>query len=55
MYPPRVKMTVSIKHPNLNQFILPVKFEGCRDDGELDMDLTLPFGMHDILCINQLL
>ena len=50
MYPPRVKMTVSIKDPN-TQFVLPVKFSGCRNDGELDMDITLPLGMNTIsLC-----
>ena len=42
MYPPRVKMTVSIREPNLT-VILPVKFTGCKTDGRLDMDLTLPF------------
>ena len=43
MYPPRVKMTVSIKDPNAH-FVLPVKFVGCIEN-ELDTDLTLPLGI----------
>ena len=43
MYPPRVKMTVSIKDSSITDFVLPVKFIGCRDN-ELDTDLTLPLG-----------
>ena len=44
MHPPRVKMTVSIKDSSLTDFVLPVKFVGCRDN-ELDTDLTLPLGI----------
>ena len=40
MYPPRIKMTVSMNNPN--QFItLPVKVLGCEGD-KLDVELTLP-------------
>ena len=49
MYPPRVKMTVSIKDSSLTHFVLPVKFVGCKDN-ELDTDLTLPLGIiHSML------
>ena len=45
MYPPRVKMTVSMKNPKLNHSItLPVKVLGCEGDGKLDVELTLPLG-----------
>ena len=45
MYPPRVKMTVSMKNPKLNHSItLPVKFLGSVGDDKLDVELTLPLG-----------
>ena len=37
-------MTVSIKDLSLTDFVLPVKFLGCKDH-ELDTDLTLPLGI----------
>ena len=45
MYPPCVKMTVSMKNPKLNHSItLPIKFLGCVGDGKLDIEVTLPLG-----------
>ena len=44
MYPPRVKMTVSMKCSDL-AFKLPIKFNGCSDDSQLDTELTFPLGM----------
>lgn len=48
MYPPRVKMTVSIYMNNPDPFTLPVKFLGCEgtSDDKLDVELTLPLGKH---------
>ena len=43
MYPPRVKMTVSLKNPDLT-LKLPVKFTGCLSDSQLDVELTFPLG-----------
>ena len=43
MYPPRVVMTISIRNPELTH-TLPIKFEGCADNSQLDIDLTIPFG-----------
>ena len=48
MYPPRVKMTVSINDSNLTHFVLPVKFVGCRDN-ELETDLTLPLSIQSCM------
>ena len=42
MYPPRIKMTIVMKDADLT-LVIPVKFEGCTKDSQLDMDLTLPF------------
>ena len=44
IYPPRVKMTISINDPSLTHFVLPVKFVGCSEN-ELDTDLFLPLGI----------
>ena len=41
MYPPRVKMTVSLVHSH-QAFKLPVKFEGCSSDSQVDLELTFP-------------
>ena len=46
MYPPRVMMTISIRSPELTH-ALPIKFEGCADNSQLDVDLTIPFGKLD--------
>ena len=43
MYPPRVKMTVSMRNPKLTH-TLPIKFEGCEDNLQLNVDLTIPLG-----------
>ena len=43
MYPPQVKMTVSIRNPEFT-LTLPVKFEGCTDNSQLNVDLTIPLG-----------
>lgn len=43
MYPPRVKMTVTLINPD--QILkLPVKFEGCSSDSQLNADITFPLG-----------
>ena len=44
MYPPRVKMTVCIRGSN-QQFKLPVKFSGCSNESQLDVELIFPLGM----------
>ena len=46
MYPPRVKMTVSMTNPSCFS-TLPVKVSGCEGDGKLDMELTLPLGKYN--------
>ena len=43
MYPPRVKMTVSMNSSDV-AFKLPIKFNGCSDDSQLDIELTFPLG-----------
>ena len=43
MYPPRVKMTVTLINPD--QILkLPVKFEGCSSDSQLNADITFLLG-----------
>lgn len=46
MYPPRVKMTVSLRNPDLT-LKLPVKFSGCLSDSQLDVELTFPLGKNE--------
>lgn len=41
MYPPQVKMTVIMNNSDL-VLKIPVKFEGCTSDSQLDVELTLP-------------
>ena len=48
MYPPRVKMTVSINNPN-HSITLPVKVLGCEGDDKLDVELTLPLSKQNNL------
>ena len=43
MYPPRVKMTVSLASPTVT-FKLPVKFSGTVSDDEMNTELTFPLG-----------
>ena len=44
MYPPRVTMTVDA--PNIEPRIkLPIRFEGCLDDSQLDMEIHFPLSM----------
>ena len=43
MYPPRVKMTVSLKNPDIT-LKLPIKFAGCSSDNQLDVEITFPLG-----------
>ena len=43
MYPPRVKMTVTMKYPD-HAFKLPVKISGCSGTDQLDVDITFPLG-----------
>ena len=42
MYPPRVKMTVTMRNPE-TIIKLPVRIEGCVDK-RLDTELTFPLG-----------
>ena len=45
-YPPRVKMTIDSERAS-GAFIIPVKIDGCAEDGELDTELMLrPQGMY---------
>ena len=44
MYPPRVKMTVSLTNPDIT-FKLPVKFSGTISDDEMGTELTFPLGI----------
>ena len=45
MYPPRIKMTVSLHNPDI-RVKLPLSFSGYvgEEDHELDVELTLPIG-----------
>ena len=44
MYPPRVRMTVDA--PNIEPRIkLPIRFEGCLDNSQLDMEILFPLSM----------
>lgn len=40
-YPPRVKMSIHDKSSTSDSFILPVKINGCTEDGQLDVDLLI--------------
>ena len=42
MYPPRVKMTITLRNPS-DIIKVPVKFSG-HVDAELDVELTVPLG-----------
>lgn len=42
MYPPRVHMTVRMKTTDDRK--VPVNFEGCTGDSQLNMELTFPIG-----------
>ena len=45
-YPPRVTMTVDTETAP-GAFVVPVKVDGCAEDGELDVNLMLrPQGMY---------
>ena len=43
MYPPRVKMTIILRDPNVI-IKLPVKFSGHDGDNQLDVELSVPLG-----------
>lgn len=43
MYPPRVKMTVSLTSPTIT-FKLGVRFSGTVSDDEMDTELAFPLG-----------
>ena len=43
MYPPRVKMTIRLRNPDVI-IKLPVKFSGHDCDDQLDVELTVPLG-----------
>ena len=46
IYPPRVKMTIDTERAS-GAFTIPVKIDGCAEDGELDVELMLrPQGMY---------
>lgn len=52
MYPPRVTMTVSA--PNIEPRIkLPIQFEGCLDNSQLDMEIHFPLSIASVSCILQ--
>ena len=42
-YPPRIQMTVRLK--TMDDIKLPVTFEGCSTDSQLNMELTFPIGL----------
>lgn len=44
VYPPRVNMTVRLKHPD-TIFTLQIKFDGCSRDSHLNMEITFPLSM----------
>ena len=45
IYPPRIKMTITMKKPDVT-IKLPIKFKGHLGDGNgLDVELTLPLGI----------
>ena len=50
MYPPRVKMTVTMKNPE-TIFKLPVRIEGCVGDDQLDTELTFPLGTYGVVVL----
>lgn len=43
MYPPRLDMTVQMK-PNVLDYRLQLQFQGCLEEGSLDMEVMLPLG-----------
>ena len=47
MYPPRVKMTVSMRNPK-HILKLAIKFAGCSSDCQLDVDITFPLGKLEV-------
>ena len=52
MYPPRVRLTIRMRDPNLITTI-PVRFIGCAVEGKLDIELSLPLGNTIMLTIQQ--
>ena len=42
MYPPCVKITVTMR--NTNPFKVSVKVKGCSTENDLDMDISFPLG-----------
>ena len=38
LYPPRIKMTVVL---NVSDLILPIFFEGCTKESDIDVDLSI--------------
>ena len=45
MYPPRVKMTITMRNPETDIDIkLPITFEGCSSDSQLNTDIIFPLG-----------
>ena len=54
MYPPRIKMTVSLYNSD-TRVKLPVKFSGyVKDDYQLDTELILPIGNENIILYYKL-
>ena len=39
-YPPRVKMSVD-KMSTSDRFVIPVKIDGCAEDGQMNVDLLI--------------
>ena len=42
IYPPRIQMTVRLK--TVDDIRLPITFEGCSNDSQLNVELTFPIG-----------
>ena len=50
-YPPRVKMTVTMKNTCHDAFVLPVEIAGCSRENQLNVDITFPLGEMTITII----
>lgn len=48
MYPPRMIMTVTSRTLD-SIFLLAVKFDGCSGDCNLDMDISFPIGIQNVI------
>ena len=54
-YPPRVKMSIHQRSAS-DSFVIPVKINGCTEDGQLNVDLLITRDTRGIsVCIANLL